>query len=68
MDSQVCGFCSKERGTLNRTNWNRHIQACKNKKIKVKSSFNIKHFFTSTCTKGMNLLLLYFIVSNLFLN
>jgi len=68
MDSQVCGFCSKERGTLNLTNWNRHIQACKNKKIKVNSSFNIKHFFTSTCTKGMYLLLLYFIVSNLFLN
>lgn len=66
MDSHVCCFCSKERGTLNQTNWNRHVQACKNKKIKVNSSFNIKHFFTSTCTKGMYLLLYIYILLYLF--
>ncbi|XP_060854883.1 zinc finger MYM-type protein 1-like [Metopolophium dirhodum] len=29
MNSRVCGFCCKERGDLNQTNWSRHIQACK---------------------------------------
>jgi len=53
MNSRVCGFCCKERGDLNQTNWNRHIQAYKSKKIKVNSSFNIKQFFTSTLKKGM---------------
>jgi len=53
MDSRVCGFCRKDRGSLNPTNWNRHLQACKNKKIKTNSSFNIKQFFTTTSTIGM---------------
>ncbi|KAL5236453.1 hypothetical protein ACI65C_003863 [Semiaphis heraclei] len=51
MDSRICGFCRKDRGSLNPTNWNRHLQACKNKKIKTNSSFNIKQFFTTTSTK-----------------
>lgn len=55
MDSRVCGFCQKNRGVLNLTNWNRHLQACKNKKIKTNCSSNIKQFFTITSTniKGM---------------
>lgn len=53
MNSRVCGFCCKERGDLNQTNWNRHIQACKSKKIKANSSLNIKQFFTKTLKKGM---------------
>lgn len=59
MDSRVCGFCRKDRGNLNPTNWNRHLQACKNKKIKTNSSFNIKQFFTTTSTKGMYFFMIF---------
>jgi len=46
----VCAACGKKRGTLNSTNWGRHLKKCNNKKkikttqissfFKVESSFN----------------------------
>lgn len=30
----VCSICGKRRGKLNTTNWSRHLEKCKNKKMK----------------------------------
>lgn len=42
-----CDLCGKLKATLNNTNWARHLEACKNKRRKLKH-FDISKFFSPT--------------------
>lgn len=48
--NSTCTPYDKVRGTLNKTNWAHHIQACKNKRFKTRH-YNIKSFFHQTGIK-----------------
>lgn len=37
--------CGRKRGDMNDTNWSRHKESCKNKKIKLSHNSNIKNCF-----------------------
>lgn len=41
-----CDLCGKLKAKLNDTNWARHIEACKNKKRKLKRFQDIASFFS----------------------
>lgn len=42
----ICNLCGKLKAKLNDTNWARHIEACKNKKRKLKRFQDIASFFS----------------------
>lgn len=42
--NNICD-CGRKRGNMNDTNWSRHKESCKNKKIKLNHNSNIKKFF-----------------------
>lgn len=53
MDTSKC-VCGKRKGSLNTTNWARHINSCKKIKITEKTEkIKITKYFTkSFCSKG----------------